>query len=103
MNPETDRRFYIDFSTIQLCYPKEVSKWVTDFGELEQYKDQKYTLKEINEIIAQLVVKSPYIENSMHIKIQVMGIGYHHTLNFKNYNYSQQKREENPRIKFLFG
>lgn len=98
-----DRKFYINFNYITMNYPSEVSKLVNNFGVLEQYKDKKYTLKEINNIIAELVVKTPYINNSMQIKLSVMNGGaYHHTLVFKNYEYNNQNRSENTEIGFLY-
>ena len=102
MTIENEKRFYIDFNTIKMLYPKEVSKPVTNFGVLEKYKDKKYTMKEINEIIAELVVKRPFISNSMNIHINVMGIGYHHMLDIKNYNYDKQKRTDVEEVGFLY-
>jgi hypothetical protein len=78
-----------------MCYPYEISKRINDFGVLEQYKDKKYTMAEINQIVADLIMKNPYISNSMFIKICVMsGMGYHHILDIKNYNYSKQERTD---------
>jgi len=102
MNIENEKRFYIDFNTIKMIYPREVSKKVTNFGVLEQYRDKKYTMKEINEIIAELITKRPFISNSMSIHINVMGIGYHHMLDIKNYNYDKQNRIDNAKVEFLY-
>lgn len=99
-----EKRFYIDFKSIRMCYPSEVSKVVTNFGVLEQYKDKKYTMKEINEIIANLIMKNPYISNSMSIKINILnGMGYHHILDIKNYDYKNQSRDKGfKEIGFLY-
>ena len=103
MNQAQERLFYIDFRTIRMIYPRQVSTYVEDYGILEQYKDKKYTLKEINEIVADLVTKTPYINNSMDIKINIMSNrGYHHMLVIRNYDYDKQEREKDPRIKFLY-
>ncbi len=103
MNLEDEKRFYIDFGSIRMCYPSEVSKKISNFGVLEQYKDKKYNMKDINEIIAELIMKNPYISNSMFIHINVMsGMGYHYILDIKNYKYKEQKRMENEEISFLF-
>ena len=99
---QKDRHFYIDFQTIRMIYPNQVSKCVEDYGVLNRYKDKKYTLKGINEIAAELIMKMPYINNSMDIKINIMSNrGYHHMLVIKNYDYNKQSREEAPMIKFL--
>lgn len=98
-----DKKFYINFDYITRIYPKEISKRVSNFGVLEKYKDKKYTLKEVNEIIAELIVKTPFIEGSMEIELSVMSNrGYHHMLVFKNYEYSNQNRTNSEEIKFLF-
>lgn len=103
MNQAQERLFYIDFKTIRMCYPREVSEYVVDYGVLKQYKDKKYTLKEINEIAAELIVKMPYISNSMHIKINIMSNrSYHHMLVINNYDYDKQEREKDSRIKYLY-
>lgn len=86
------RLFYIDFKNIKYIYPREISKRVENFGVLEKYKDKKYTLDEINQIVAELVIRMPFISHSMDIQINIMGIGYHHMLRIKNYEYNSQKR-----------
>lgn len=99
----TEKKFYIDCKHVKMCYPRNVSERVDNLGVLEQYKDQKYTLKEINEIIADLIIKSPYISNSMYLKISVSSnLGYHHILNIRNYEYDKQKQVENPEIGYLY-
>lgn len=98
-----DKNFYINFNHITRTYPKEISKVVNNFGVLEKYRDKKYTLKEVNEIISQLIVKTPFILGSMEIKMDIMSnCGYHHILVFKNYEYHSQNRTDKEEIKFLF-
>lgn len=96
------RIFYIDFSTIRITYPSDISRNINRFGVLDQYKDKKYTLKEINAIVAELVTKVPYIPGAMSLKLNVIGVGYHHMLVFKNYDYKEQDRGEQPEVQFLY-
>lgn len=99
---EDKRIFYIDFSTIRITYPSDISRNINRFGVLEQYRDKTYTLKEINAIVAELVTKVPYIPGSMSLKLNVIGVGYHHMLVFKNYDYKEQKRVKQPDIQYLY-
>lgn len=72
-----------------------------NFGVLEEYRDKKYTLKEMNEIIAGLIIKQPFVTGSMNLKIAIYnGMGYHHILDFKNYFYKEEGRTENEEISF---
>ena len=105
MDFHNDKIFYIDFDSIRTCYPYDVSRSVkSNLGELEKHRDKKYTMLEMNRIIARLIQNPPYVSGSMDIKICVMrGRAYHHILDFKNYDYKNQTREENPTIKFLYG
>jgi len=103
MNLENEKRFYIDFNSIRMCYPYEVSKKVSNFGVLNEYKDKKYTLKEINDIIATLITKTPYVANSMSLHVNIMnGLGYHYILDINNYNYGKQVQTEEKEIHFLY-
>lgn len=101
---EDKKVFYIDLKTVRAIYPCDISRVVKNLGVLEKYRDKKYTLKEINEIVAELVTKVPYIPHSMNIHINVMGngYGYHHMLDIKNYNFKGQERLDNPEIKFYY-
>lgn len=98
-----EKRFFIDFNSIRFCYPCEVSKKVSNLGVLEQYRDKKYTLKEMNEIIASLIIKTPYISNSMFIHINIMNGGaYHYILDIKNYEYGNQERFDDVAVDIEF-
>lgn len=98
-----EKRFYIDFNYMTMVYPCEISRRITNFGVLGQYKDKKYTLKEINKIIAELIIKMPFISNSMSIHICIKnGAGYHYILDIQNYNYNNQERTDEMEIKFLY-
>lgn len=97
-----DKKFYINLNTIKMCYPSSISTNVKNYGVLSKYENKKYTLHEINAIVAELIIKQPFISNSMSLKINIMNGGsYHHILNIKNYEYKAQDREESPEIKFM--
>ena len=97
-----DKKFYINLETIKMCYPSAISTSVKNYGVLSKYENKKYTLHEINAIVAELIIKQPFISNSMFLEICIMnGGGYHHILNISNYEYENQKREKAPEIKFL--
>lgn len=107
MNIQTDKIFFLDLSRLTKLYPYEVTKEVKDFGVLEKYKDQQYTLNEINQIIAELMVKQPYIPNAMHLNVRFMYrdekniLNYHQSITFRNYFYKEQERTENDTVLFL--
>ena len=97
-----DKRFYINLKTTKMCYPSSIRTSVKNYGVLSKYENKKYTLHEINAIVAELIIKQPFISNSMFLEIYIMnGGGYHHILNISNYEYKNQKREKAPEIKFL--
>lgn len=98
---EEKKRFYIDTKSVKYCYPRSVSRFVEDLGVLEEYKDKKYTLDEINQIIADLIIRQPYMKGSMSIKISISSnLGYHHILDFKNYWYDEQEPSNDKSIHF---
>lgn len=100
-------KYFIDCDHITICYPYETTQKLKYIGVLEQYRGKKYSLKEINVIIADLIIKTPYVDNAMGLEIHVLWTeknvtGYHHLLSFKNYWYEKQKRTE-ASVKFMFG
>ena len=97
-----DKKFYINLNTIEMCYPSSIRTKVKNHGVLSKYENEKYTLHEINAIVAEFINKQPFISNSMFLEICIMnGGGYHHILNISNYEYENHKREKAPEIKFL--
>lgn len=101
----TDEKvFYIDFDFMKMCYPYEINESVTGFGVLEPYRNKKYTLKEINEIIAELVIRTPYISHSMGLYMTVYGPMHkiHFMLSIPNYEHDNQSKEKQPEVKFMF-
>ena len=89
---------------MEMCYPQTIGEKVTRFGVLEPYRNKKYTLKEINEIIAELIIRTPYISHSMWLGITAYGPmdKIHFMLSIKNYDYDNQNKEYQPEVKFMF-
>jgi hypothetical protein len=90
------KKYYID-EHIRYCYPYKAREIVKEYGVLKEYIGKEYSRDEIDKIICELIMRHPYIENSMHIDISIMWkenntIGYYHTLSFQNDNDEKQKR-----------
>ena len=88
-------KYYIEVNSITYCYPYEVDKRAVDYGVLNKYIGKEFSRKEIDKIIAKMILKHPYIDNSMDLKLSVMRKtekfkSYYHILNFRNYNYEKQ-------------
>lgn len=102
-----EKRFYLDLENATYCYPYKTNKIIKSLGVLEKYKNKRYTQREINKIIAELIIKVPYIENAMNVEICVKYkdnkncVSYYHILNFKNMYYEYQEKD-NEEIKFLY-
>lgn len=94
------KEYYIN-NYITCCYPHELSKRVGRFGVLDKYIGERYSRDEIDTIIAELIIRRPYVSNSMRLTIDIMrGNNYYHMLRFKNYDYKKQKRKMVSRILF---
>lgn len=100
--------YYIDDKYITYCYPHGTSKKITTYGVLGQYVGKKYTREEMDKIIAEMVIRHPYIEGSMNVHLNVMKVeiykgckycSFYHMLNFYNYNFRKQV-VENTAIKW---
>lgn len=108
MNLLEEKVFFFDLSRIRTLYPYQISEKVDGLGVLEQYRDKKYNLKEVNEIIADLIIKTPYIPNAMYLDVDVLfydeeGVmNIHHSLTFHNHNFEDQERQEVQSILFLY-
>ena len=98
------KEYYI-IKYISYCYPFEISKNTKNYGVLNDYIGKYYTQEEIDEIICEMIKRHPYIENSMNIKIEIernveryvngkrrIAREFYHILDFRNYNYNNQKR-----------
>lgn len=92
------KKYYIDES-IRYCYPFEISKRTKEHGVLKEYIGKLYNRNEIDKIICELIMRHPYIENSMSLEIFILWKennikGYYHVLTFENDNYKKQKRND---------
>lgn len=85
--------FYIDEKSIRYCYPCETDKIVTNYGVLKEYIGKKFSREEIDRIIAEMITKHLYIENSMRLHLAIMrDRSYYHILNFRNYKYKNETK-----------
>lgn len=93
-----EKVYYIE--SVRCCFPYQTEREVFDYGVLKDYINKEYNRSEIDKIIAKMIIKHPYIKNSMHIKICVEykhtnGIkrsrGIYHNLRFMNYNFKEQE------------
>lgn len=90
------KKYFID-KHIAYCYPYETSKVTKEYGVLSKYIGKLFTRNEIDKIICELIMKHPYVENSMFLKLSVSWTdgtvkGYYHIFDFKNDNYKKQNR-----------
>ena len=90
------KKYFID-NFITYCYPYEVSKATKDYGVLSEYIGNLYNRDEIDKIICEMIMRHPYIENSMFLKIHIMWkkgntSGFYHTLDFENDNNEKQSK-----------
>lgn len=90
------KKYFIS-SHITYCYPYEVSKKVKEYGVLSEYIGRYYNRDEMDKIICEMIMKHPYIENSMWLNLSVMWkegntTGCYHILNFKNDNDEKQRK-----------
>ncbi|RHO95795.1 hypothetical protein DW019_11120 [Clostridium sp. AF37-5] len=85
--------YYINEKSIRYCYPYETDKKVTDYGVLAEYIGKKFSRKEMDKIIAEMILRHPYIDSSMRLYLDVMrNQSYYHMLVFHNYNYNKQEK-----------
>ena len=88
--------YYIDEENIRYCYPYDIDRRITDatnYGVLEKYIGKKFTREEIDQIISEMVINHPYIDNSKHLHVSIMrNRSYYHILDFCNYDYDNQER-----------
>ena len=90
------KKYFID-DFITYCYPYDVSHMTQNYGVLSDYIGKYFNRDEIDEIICELIMRHPYVENSMSLHLSVQWtdgntVGYYHILDFSNDNYEQQKR-----------
>ena len=90
------KKYFID-DFITYCYPYDVSRMTQNYGVLSNYIGKYFSRGEIDEIICELIMRHPYVENSMSLHLSVQWTdgntdGYYNNLDFSNDNYEQQKR-----------
>jgi hypothetical protein len=90
------KKYFID-GFITYCYPYDIEKGTKDYGVLSKYIGKYFNRDEMDKIICELIMKHPYVENSMWLKLSVQWIeenitGYYHILNFRNDNYEKQSK-----------
>lgn len=90
------KKYFID-GFITYCYPYDVSKATKNYGVLSEYMGKYFNRDEVDKIICELIMKHPYVENSMYLNLSVKWTdenvtGYYHILNFKNDNYEKQSK-----------
>lgn len=93
--------YYIDEKSIRYCYPYETEKKATDYGVLTKYIGKKFSEREMDKIIAEMILRHPYIDNSMRLELAIMrNHSYYHILTFRNYDHNKQEKG-NGSIKYL--
>lgn len=90
------RKYFIS-ERITYCYPYQTCGVTKDYGVLSDYIGKYYNRDEIDKIICGLIMRHPYIEHSMFLKITVEYTdgnltGFYHLLNFENYNDENQSK-----------
>lgn len=91
------KKYYID-KFITYCYPYDIKRVTKNYGVLSKYMGRYFDRNEMDKIICELIMKHPYIENSMMLEISIMQkdertIKFYHSLNFINDNYQKQNKE----------
>lgn len=90
------KEYYIDKAVVY-CYPYDTGRVTTDLGVLSEYTDKCFDRTEMDRIICEMIMRHPYIDGAMSVKISVRWCennsrGYYHHLHFGNDNYEKQKR-----------
>ncbi len=92
------KKYYID-EFIAYCYPYETNKATENYGVLAKYMGKYFNRNEMDKIICELIMKHPYVENSMRLEIRIMYkderaymCGFYHILDFQNDNFKEQNR-----------
>lgn len=90
------KKYFID-SHMTYCYPYETTRKVNDYGILSKYIGKYFTRDEADKIICKLIMKHPYIECSMNLRLSVNWeegnvTGYYHIFDFRNDNFENQSK-----------
>lgn len=102
-----EKVYYIE--SVRCCYPFQTEHEVFDYGVLKKYMGKEYNRSEIDKIIAEMIIKHPYIKNAMHVKVcieykHIIGTkksrGIYHNLRFANDNYKNQAEENKNGVQY---
>ena len=90
------KKYYID-AVMSYCYPYETTKTTKEYGVLSEYIGNMYSRRAMDKIICEMIMKHPYVDNSMSLKIRVMWrennvSGYYHVFDFENEHYKKQSK-----------
>ena len=92
------KKYFIS-NDITYLYPHEISENVKEYGVLSAYMGKYYDRDEIDKIMCEMIMRHPYIENSVMLTFSVMYVytennvrGYYQHFCFKNDNYKQQTK-----------
>lgn len=86
-------KYYINEKSIRFHYPYETDKRVSDYGVLSEYIGKSFSRKEMDEIIAEMILRHPYVEGSRNLHLAVMrNQSHYHLLEFHNYKYKAQTK-----------
>lgn len=90
------KKYFIDDYTTY-CYPYETRKSTKDYGVLSKYIGKYFNRDEADKIICELIMRHPYIENSMEVEIKIMWkeknmTGFYHILDIRNDNFEKQTK-----------
>lgn len=99
-------KFCINCERIEIVFPCEAGEWAENLGIFEKYKGKFYTLEEINKIIAEMIIRMPYVSGAMWLEFTVSCIedegssSYHHMIVINNYGWEEQRKSRTKKIKF---
>lgn len=91
------KQYYFD-KPMFFTYPGGCSLKVADFGVLQKYIGNYYSKTEMDRIIADMMMKHPYVSGAYELNINISRVvdantsEYYHMLKFKNDNYEQQEK-----------
>lgn len=99
-----EKVYYIE--SVSCCMPYYTECTTYNYGVLERYIDKEYSRSGIDKIIAEMIIKHPYINGSMFVRVcieykyfdekrnrKIKGI--YHNLRFDNDNYKNQTEDGN--------
>lgn len=83
-------------TTPRFIYPYDISRKVKEenLGVLAEITQNVYSFQEMNQIVARLIVRTPYVAGAMLVSFNFyqVGAGDHSRLIFKNPYYNEQEK-----------